>query len=38
MMDYGKFEQAKRLKEARKNQNIVEVKEVKLSVGIGDHD
>jgi translation initiation factor IF-3 len=40
VMDYGKykFEQAKRLKEARKNQNIVEVKEVKLSVGIGDHD
>ena len=40
IMDYGKFrfEQAKKLKEARKNQNIVDIKEVKLSVGIGDHD
>ena len=40
IMDYGryKFEQSKRQKEARKNQNIIELKEVKLSVGIGDHD
>lgn len=40
IMDYGryKFEQSKKLKEARKNQNIVDIKEVKLSVGIGEHD
>ncbi len=40
IMDYGKFkfEQAKKQKEARKNQNVVDIKEVKLSVGIGDHD
>ncbi len=39
-MDYGKyrFEQAKRDKEARKNQRIVETKELQLSVGIGIHD
>lgn len=40
IMDYGKFkfEQAKREKEARKNQHIVETKELQLSVGIGIHD
>ena len=40
VMDYGKFrfEQAKREKEARKNQHVVDIKEVQLSVGIGIHD
>ena len=40
IMDYGKyrFEQAKREKEAKKNQRIVETKELQLSVGIGIHD
>ena len=36
LMDYGKFrfEQGKREKEARKNQRIVEIKEVRMSPGI----
>ncbi len=36
LMDYGKykFEQAKRDKEAKKNQHIVEIKEVRMSPGI----
>lgn len=36
IMDYGKyrFEQAKRDKEARKNQKIIETKEVRLSLNI----
>ncbi len=40
IMDYGKyrFEQAKREKEARKNQHIVEVKEIRMSPGIGMND
>lgn len=40
IMDYGKyrFEQAKREKEARKNQHIVELKEIRLSLGIDTHD
>ena len=40
LMNYGKFkfEQAKKLRETRKNQNVVDVKEVKLTVGIGSHD
>ncbi len=40
IMDYGKyrFEQAKREKEARKNQHIVEVKEIRMSPGIGLND
>ncbi len=40
IMDYGKFkfEQAKKLRETRKNQNVVDVREVRLSVGIGAHD
>ena len=40
IMDYGKyrFEQAKREKEARKNQHIVEIKEVRLGLNtdVGD--
>lgn len=40
IMDYGKykFEQAKREKEARKNQKIVDTKEVRFSPSIDDHD
>lgn len=40
IMDYGKhrFEQAKREKEARKNQKTVEIKEVRLSLNIDTHD
>ena len=40
LMDYGKyrFEQAKREKEARKNQHIVDIKEVRLSLNIDTHD
>ncbi len=40
IMDYGKyrFEQQKREKEARKNQKVVEIKEIRLSLNIGDHD
>jgi len=40
IMDYGKYkyEQAKRDKEARKKQKIVEIKEVKLRPNIEDHD
>jgi translation initiation factor IF-3 len=40
IMDYGKyrFEQAKRDKEAKKNQHIVEVKEIRMSPGIGSND
>ena len=40
VMDYGKyrFEQSKREKEVRRNQKIVETKEIQLSVGIGEHD
>ena len=40
IMDYGKFrfEQAKREKEARKNQHVVELKEIRLSLGIDVHD
>ena len=36
IMDYGKyrFEQAKRDKEARKNQKIIETKEIRLSLNI----
>ena len=36
LMDYGKFrfEQSKRDKEARKNQHVVEIKEVRMSPGI----
>lgn len=40
IMDYGKFrfEQAKREKEAKKNQKIIELKEVRLSLNIDTHD
>jgi len=40
IMDYGKFkfEQSKREKEARKNQRIINIKEVKLRPNIDDHD
>lgn len=36
VMDYGKyrFEQSKREKEAKKNQHIVEIKEIRMSPGI----
>lgn len=40
LMDYGKFkfEQTKREKEARKNQHVVEIKEVRMSPGIDSND
>lgn len=40
IMDYGKyrFEQAKRDKEAKKNQKIVELKEIRMSLNIDTHD
>ena len=40
IMDYGKhrYEQSKREKDIRKKQKVVKVKEVTLSVKIGEHD
>ena len=40
IMDYNKFkfEQAKKLKDQRKNQKIVKVKEMSLSMTIDTHD
>jgi translation initiation factor IF-3 len=40
IMDYGKFryESQKKEKEARKNQKIVELKEIRLSATIDEHD
>lgn len=40
IMDYGKFkyEQAKREKEARKRQKVVEIKEIKMRPNIEEHD
>ena len=40
IMDYGKykFEKAKKEKEARKNQKIIDTKEVRLSLNIDTHD
>ncbi|MGN0457160.1 MAG: translation initiation factor IF-3 [Acutalibacteraceae bacterium] len=40
IMDYGKyrFEQAKREKEARKNQKVIDIKEIRLSLNIDTHD
>ena len=40
IMNYGKykFEQAKKEKEARKNQKAVELKEIRVSTNIGYHD
>ena len=39
-MNYGKykFEQAKKEKESRKNQKAVEMKEIRVSSNIGEHD
>lgn len=40
IMDYGKylFEQSKRDREARKNQRVIQTKEVRMSVAIDTHD
>ena len=40
IMDYGKFrfEQSKREKETKKNQKVIEIKEIRMSPGIGDND
>ena len=40
IMDYGKyrFEQGKREKEAKKNQHVIEVKEIRMSPSIGEND
>ena len=40
ILDYGKyrFEQIKREKEAKKKQKVIEIKEVRLSPNIDDHD
>ena len=40
IMDYGKyrFEQAKREKEARKNQKVIDIKEIRLSLNMDTHD
>ncbi|MGE4282513.1 MAG: translation initiation factor IF-3 [Clostridia bacterium] len=40
IMDYGKykFELAKKEKEAKKNQHVVDIKEVRISPSIDDHD
>lgn len=40
IMDYGKYryEQAKRVKEVRRHQHIVEIKEIRMSPSIGDND
>jgi len=40
IMDYGKFrfEKAKREKEARKNQKVIDTKEIRLSLNIDVHD
>lgn len=40
IMDFGKycFEQAKKEKEAKKNQHVVDVKEIQLSLKIEEHD
>ncbi|PXY54589.1 translation initiation factor IF-3 [Virgibacillus profundi] len=40
IMDFGKyrFEQQKKEKEARKKQKVINVKEVRFTPGIGDHD
>ncbi len=40
IMDYGKyrFEQTKREKEAKKNQHVIDIKEVRLSLKIDTHD
>ncbi len=40
LMDYGKykFEMAKKEKEAKKNQKVVAIKEIRISPSIDDHD
>ena len=40
IMDYGKyrFEQQKKDKEAKKNQKVVDIKEIRLSLNIDTHD
>ena len=40
ILDYGKykFEQAKKEKESRKNQKTVELKEIRVTPNIGEHD
>ena len=40
IMDYGKyfFEQAKKEKEAKKKQKVVNIKEIRLSASIDEHD
>ena len=40
IMDYGKFrfEQTKKEKDAKKNQRVIEIKEIRMSPGIGDND
>ena len=40
IMDYGKYryEKAKKEKEAKKNQKVIEIKEVRLGLGIDVHD
>ena len=40
IMDYGKFrfDQLKKEKEARKNQHVVEIKEIRMSPGIDTND
>ena len=40
IMDYGKFrfEQTKKEKEAKKNQKTIEIKEIRMSPGIGEND
>lgn len=40
VMDYGKYryEQTKREKDAKKNQKVIEIKEIRLGLGIDVHD
>ncbi len=40
IMDYGKFryEQSKKEKETRKNQKVISVKEIRMSMNIDEHD
>lgn len=40
IMDYGKYryEQAKKIKEVRRHQHVVEVKEIRMSPSIGEND
>lgn len=40
IIDYGKYKykQEKKKKESRKNQKIIDIKELKLSIKIADHD